>query len=80
MTALHRAARLLGLIPSRHSAGSVTGWASLARIAPAAPTEYFTRRRSTPLALCAVVEDDVIPFASPVAYRHPYDPQKGSAA
>ena len=76
MTVLHRAARFLGLIPSRHAAGSVTGWSSLARIRPAAPTAYFTRRRSTPLALCPV-SDDVIPFAD---YRHPYDPPKGSAA
>ena len=80
MTALHRAARLLGLIPSRHCAGSATGWAALARIVPAAPTEYFTRRRSTPLALCPVVEDDVIPFAPSGAYRHPYESPKGDAA
>lgn len=80
MTGLHRAARLLGLIPPRHSAGSHTGWSCLARIRPAAPVEYFTRRRSTPLELCAVVEDDVIPFAPSGAYRHPYDSPKGDAA
>ncbi|MFC4006550.1 hypothetical protein ACFOY2_04915 [Nonomuraea purpurea] len=36
------------------------------------PSEDFTRRRSTPLALCPV-SDDVIPFAAD--YRHPYSPK-----
>lgn len=80
MTALHRVARLLGLIPSRHPSGSVTGWSWVARIRPAAPTQYFTRPRSTPLVLCPVVEDDVVPFAPSGAYRHPYDSPKGDAA
>ena len=80
MTALHRAARFLGLIPSRHPNGSLTGWSSLARIRIAAPTEYFTRPRSTPLDVCPVVEDDLIPFAPSAAYRRPYDSPKGDAA
>lgn len=75
MTALHRAARFLGLIPSRHPKGSLTGWSGLARIAAAAPTQYFTRPRSTPLALCPVVDDDVIPFTASAVYRHPYSPK-----
>lgn len=46
MTALHRAARFLGLIPSRHPVGSLTGWACLSRIRPAV-FDDFTRPRAT---------------------------------
>lgn len=79
MIALHRMARLLGLIPSRHPQGSLTGWSCLARVRPAAPTVYFTRRRSTPLALCPVVEGDLVPFSTPTAHRRPYDAPKDAA-
>ena len=57
MTALHRAARLLGLVPSRHYAGSYTGWSSLARLVPTPAAVDFAGRLRTPLAIS--------PMASP---------------
>ncbi|GAA2861119.1 hypothetical protein [Nonomuraea rubra] len=63
------------------SHGSSTGWSALAQVVPA--VEDVSRRRSTPLALCPVIEGDLIPYAdiaySP-RYQRPYDSPNGSAA
>jgi hypothetical protein len=62
MTALHRVARLLGLVPSRHCAGSYTGWSSLSRVSPAV-FDDFSRPRTTPLAQFPMAAD-LTAFAS----------------
>lgn len=49
-----------------HRHGSLTGWAALSSLRPAA--SVVVGRRRTPLALLPV-DADLIPFAD---YRHPY--------
>lgn len=59
MTALHRVARLLGLVPSRHCAGSYTGWSCPSRIRPAV-FDDFTTPRTTPLAMFPLAARDCL--------------------
>ncbi|MEV0382318.1 hypothetical protein [Nonomuraea sp. NPDC050643] len=57
MTAIHRVARFLGLIPSRHPAGSLTGWSCQARIRREA-FDDFSRTRSAPLGIFPMAAPD----------------------